>query len=181
MRSLEQVRGLRCIERDATGAIVSLTLPEDHATDSNMVLVSAVHSLQQIKIYAVAGRATITDRGISLVTNLTHATSLGLTCCGTCGADVWPAACNLRQLRQLILNAAPAPEGDYHGLTNLVNLEELVVFSAKTFDDRALRYVTNLMHLRKVRVADTGVSEQWTNILKNCRSLTNAGVKLDDS
>jgi hypothetical protein len=168
-----------CIERDATGAIVSLTLPGILVNDSNLALVSRIESLRALKLYTL-GANDETTRGITGVASFTNLVELRLGCFYECRTNLWQAVCSLKGLRILGLTYTEAPGGDYRALTNLVHLEELQLLVAPTFGDEALSYTTNLLHLRRLSLIHTGVSDQWTNIVRNCGSLTNVKVKVVD-
>lgn len=101
------------VERDAQGAIVFLALPGSLLSDSNLVLVSRLETVRDLRLYGLRSVLKITGRGVAAFAGRTNLVSLRLKCFGECPTDVWQAVCNLRQLQRLDLIATSAAGGDY--------------------------------------------------------------------
>lgn len=63
---------------------------------------------------------------------------------------------------------------EFKALTNLTSLEELQIWSFTMFGDEQLRDLRQLPNLKSLKLYDTQVSDNWSNIVRQFPSLTNA-------
>jgi hypothetical protein len=172
---LEEVEKERpdAVGRSLSGEVVSVLLEPAYGNDSSLAAVSSISTVRDLTVFAGYHTPDLTAAGIASLAKLTNLAALRISCPGKLQDGVFHEICALKGLRRLALDASEPAHGEYFELTNLHSLAELQVRYAPGFGDQQLCLLTNLPALQNLRLAETGITQSATNVLRSMNSLTN--------
>jgi hypothetical protein len=165
------------IKTSESGTVVEMRLAGKLATDINLILISNIASLQHLEIRGLANKSEPTKQGFTTLKHLTNLVSLRICCFSNLNEGALREVAELGHLRRLCLVSADVPAADYTALSTLRDLEELTIDYAPHFGDKELTVLTNLVHLRRLRLHFDAISPGGTNILRSIHSLDDVRVR----
>jgi hypothetical protein len=128
-------------------------------------------NLEELKIWS---GSTFGSDAISSLTNLPHLKKLLFGGWGDHFEQIKEVRVNGGQSRT-VYDAERDPRlKRILALTNLTSLEELEIYRFDDFGDEQLRKLASCPNLKSLKLNETGVSDNWTNILSQFPALTNA-------
>ena len=160
------------IRRDAAGRVVALTLRQGFANESNLFLVSTLHSLQRLSMLT-SRRAQPSESSISSLIDLTNLNTITFNCGGQLPGGVFRATCSLKGLQNLGLDGAYPPAAEYAAVTNLQELVGLRVTYCTNFSDQQLSFLTNLPKLKSIELWADSLSASAPNYFATLKKVTN--------
>ena len=108
--------------------------------------------------------------------HLPNLEKLNVACPQTLPDGSLEAICKISSLRSLNLFRSKTPAREYASLTNLTQLDHLVIGAAPGFGDNELRQLKALPSLKRLELHDVGISDAWAGIVRPFPALTNAVV-----
>jgi hypothetical protein len=176
LKSIERNSG-NYVARDQQGHVYRLLVPFGYVTDNNLRLVSACPFLTDLSLrFTKRDYRSLTGEGLKRLKLLPHLERLKVGCPGSLPNDFFVSLCELTNLTSLTLELADPPRSSYSLLTNLIELEVLVIGRGTNFTDAALEQLSVLPNLKSIGLYETRVTDQWLGIIRQFRSLTNAIV-----
>ena len=145
------------IQRDKNGAVVYVSA--GWVNDDNLALISREASIRELSF----GGSRLTDGGIAAVGQMTNLTSL--TCLSVGRRNALPPISKLTGLRQLKFVCSAFKPADLPYLTQMTNLEELMLTQGWTLGTNGLAAMTNLTHLKKLTFYAGAYEQRMVEVL----------------
>ena len=156
---------------NTNGELVTVSLPRSEATDSNILMLSQIYSIQTLRIQG------FTIDGSDALHGFTNLMALNLACGGRMSSGVFEHIGRIHGLRQLSLWGIYPSREEYTNLLALTNLEEFANTACTNFGPQELKLLTNLTRLKSIRLElSNATRQQDTNVLSNLKYLTNLSV-----
>ncbi len=167
----------QAVIRNEQGKVVSVRVGGssggEFLAESNLSLLTNLDSLTTVKLQFSRGHP-LTPEAVASLSALPRLTNLVLMCfADQLEPGVFTQVCKIKHLKRLFLWGAAPPREEFSAVTNLQNLTCFGADVCSTFGKRELSLVATLPRLNSLVVAATKVSEDETNILKSCLTLTN--------
>jgi hypothetical protein len=166
------------VERSASGEVVSVVLPLRYATDDGLRLVSAIKTLRHVGFSYNAGLKQPTKVGVLSLTRSLSLHCVTVQCCDAIPVDILEGLSALQKLETLVLvGASPQDPVNYHFLTNLPHLKALRITFPPRFGTNEIRLLAGMRQLSELCVRCEQIEdEDWLPIIAQA-GLTNAILK----
>lgn len=161
---------------DTNGQLVSVSIGGTNASDSNLFLLSRIHSLQTLRLQTYGTGERVSREGYASLQQLTNLTGLRVACAFAMHRGIFEEICRLNGLRRLTLYYAYPTRDKYTNLVALTNLEEFTNTGCTNFGPQEVKLLTNLTKLKSIMLELSDASKQDTNVLSSLKNLTNLTI-----
>ncbi len=165
------------VGRDRDGRMRFLDVPFRYVTDDNLALVGQCVSLKELRLRLLSRNYQLTPDGITNLARIPDLESLAVMCPHVLHAGLLDAIAKLTSVRSLTLNRADPSPTEYSALTNMTQLQELIIIEAPHFGDTEALHLVHLPNLKRLTLAETSVSDGWLAVARNSATLTNVTVR----